>query len=89
MRGLTNIAWAVIAVTAYLALQSLLDYQDGLYRDRAAYRRWAAESCLPLHADEVAVATLRGNRIDCTVYENATYGRAPVVAAAVTMEIPE
>lgn len=89
MRRLTDIAWAVVAVCGYLGLQGLLDWQERLLADRAAFREWVEAVCLPIAPDERAIARIEGGKLRCDVIENVGYGRAAALASAATMEIPQ
>jgi hypothetical protein len=80
---------ATALVFAYLLLQGLLDYRDRTFAANAAYRKWVSEVCLPISRDEKAVARIEDGRLHCEIIENAGYGRAPAIASAATMEIPE
>lgn len=89
MRRLTNIAWALAAVAAFLILQGLLDRQERVWAERMTYREWARRACMPTTEHQRAVARIEDGKLACTIYDNAGYGRIPVVAAAAYMEIPQ
>ncbi|MBU0752395.1 MAG: hypothetical protein KJ787_14065 [Gammaproteobacteria bacterium] len=94
MRGVSeavkNFAMAVVAVCAFFALQGAFDYQERVFAERAAYRAWAADACMPTHEGDRAVARLAGGKIECRILSGGGYGRsAPVVVSAATMDVPE
>ncbi|MDO8931847.1 MAG: hypothetical protein Q7U97_05590 [Rhodocyclaceae bacterium] len=63
------------------------DYRESVRWEEVARERvfWAApETCTATMPGERAVQTNNGRRIDCVVYENTGYGRAPRPVRALT-----
>jgi hypothetical protein len=77
------------AVFAFFLVIGLLDKVETTFTAYNEYRAWVATSCLPTRADEAAIARLGDNgKVDCTVFSNYGYGRAPSVIHAASFELP-
>lgn len=81
---------ALLSVVALLLVHGALDKFDRLNDDRIAYARWVADSCLPVHEGDRAVARVVDGRLNCAIFSGGGYGKAaPVVVSAATMEVPQ
>lgn len=80
---------ALAAVAGLLVVQGALDRLERDAEDRLAYRKFVADSCIPIRTGESAVATSDGKTLRCTIYRKNTYGFAPVVISAAVMDVPQ
>lgn len=82
-----TLAYSGALVAVILIGQGLADKVDRMGDERAEYRRWVTDACLP-NEGEVAIAKNDGTRLSCTIYSRNAAGFAPVVVSAAVMEVP-
>ena len=75
-------------VVLILAAQGLSDRIERETDARIAYRQWVADACTP-SANQTAVATHDGQRLQCVIYSRATPGLAREVVSAAVAEVPQ
>jgi len=66
-----------------------MDYQDAVARETAAreLRNWVARNCIPTTPNTRGVIEVRHDgRTQCSRFENAGHGRAPVLVFAEVRE---
>ena len=88
MRSLTAITIVAACVAGWLYANER-DYRDAVARETAQreHRNWVARNCIPQRPHERAVIEVRHNgSTQCSRYENAGFGRAPVLVFAEVRE---
>lgn len=84
MRSLTALSILAAVVAGWLYAHEV-EFRDLQAQQKAgrAHRSWAEAHCMPLRANERTIIERRGDgSTQCSRWENAGYGRAPVLVSA-------
>lgn len=78
----------IALIIAGILLIGLMQERDAAH-DRESHMRFVRESCVAQRPNEAALSKIGpGGKIECAIFTNYGYGRAPVLLSAATVEAP-